>query len=98
MMAFEIVDVGEEIAFNVEHCLQLWSTIEPLLRQCRLADQSNGLRQIAINMRIIGRRAVMPHDIAELFETCLGRGIEDEVNGTRMRIKQYQGSGSRVHG
>ena len=97
MMALQVVDVGQEIAFDVEHYLQLWSTVQSLLGQRRLSNQRDRLWQIAIDMVVAGRRPVMPYNLTQRFKPCLCRSVKDEVDRTRMRIKQNQWMGCGVH-
>src|SRR5436190_23169422 len=98
MLAFEVVDIGEEIALNVEDDLQLCSTVQSRLGQRRLADQRDSFGNIAIDVRIACRRAVMPDNLTELFKSCFGWSVKNEVDGTRMRIKQNQWTRGGIHG
>lgn len=64
-MTFEVVDVGQKIALNIEDRLQFWRAIKTFFRQRRLADKRHGFGQITVNVLRRGGRAIVPDDLAK---------------------------------
>ncbi len=74
--------------------------VEAGLIQRRLADQRDGLRQVAVDLLGGRGRAVVPEDARDFFETAFRRFVEDFADATRMRIEEDDGVGGQraVHG
>jgi hypothetical protein len=95
--AGRIVDVGQEVALDVEDRPQLFRALEPFAGQVRLADHDLDLGQVPLDH--LGRHpGGLLHDQAtEVGEARLGRVVETHRHRARQRIDQNQRL-ARVHG
>ena len=91
-LAFRVVHVGQEIALHVEHRPQPRRAGEAAGIQRRLTDERRGLRQVTFQMGVVGRRALVPDDLAQGFQPRPGGRVENLVHGARVRVEQNQGS------
>ena len=89
-----VVDVLEEIGFDVDDGAQVRRAVEPSLRHVALADQERHFGEIGFEP--LGRHAAGPvvdRKLAEALEPRPDLRLEDLVEGPRLRIDQDQGSG-----
>ena len=94
-VAFGVVDVREEIAFDIEDRAQARSAIEAGFVEGRLPDQRNRIRQMVIDMPGRRGRAIVPEYAAEFLEPTLGWRIENAFDPARERIEQDDALGGK---
>ena len=75
-VAFHVVDVRHEIAFDVEYRLELRHLVQALAGKIRLADQRDRLRKMALQILGRRRRPVVPDHLAQSLQPLLRALVE----------------------
>ena len=95
-MAFLVVDVGKEIALDIDDQPQVRRAVQALAGHGRLAQHGDSVGQVSVNLRIGRAAAVMPDHPAQRFQPPLVLSAEDDIRITRIRI-EYKNVSSGVH-
>ena len=83
-----VVDVGQEVALDVDHRPQLRGAGEPLRRQVGLAEDRDRLGQVRLDRRGGHRLGVAHDEPPERFEPGARRRVADHVERPRQRVDE----------
>jgi hypothetical protein len=85
---FGVVDVGQEVALDIDHRPQPRRPRQTLGGQVGLADDGDRLGQVPLDDVVRHRRAVGDHERAERLQPRPRRGVADHVQRPRQRIDE----------
>jgi hypothetical protein len=95
---FFVIDVGQEIRFNIRNDSQVRRAVEACLVECALSNKRDSVRQCSsINSSVAGC-AIIPHDMSQLLQTrpvVMRKSLIDrawirvEQNGVSMGISYF---------